>query len=99
MARDGEEALAQFQQRPFHIVFADIGMPKMDSYELARRLRELPDGKDVSLVALTGFTRADDVHQAQQSGFDAHIGKPLSLGTVTATMQRLLRPNADAANG
>jgi len=41
-------------------------------------------------VALTGFIRADDVHRAQQSGFDAHIGKPLSIGQIAATMQRLL---------
>jgi len=40
--------------------------------------------------ALTGFIRADDVHRAQQSGFDAHIGKPLSIDQITATMQRLL---------
>jgi two-component system CheB/CheR fusion protein len=90
VAGDGEEALVEFQRQPFDIVFADIGMPKMDGYELARRLRGLPEGEHVPLVALTGFTRADDVRRAQQSGFDAHIGKPLSLGTVTATMQRLL---------
>ena len=41
-------------------------------------------------MALTGFIRADGVHRAQQSGFDAHIGKPLSIGQITATMQRLL---------
>ncbi|HLI19002.1 MAG TPA: ATP-binding protein, partial [Rhodanobacteraceae bacterium] len=100
VAGDGERALAAFEraaseqaqsgQAPFDIVFADIGMPKMDGYELAHRLRALPSGREVPLVALTGFTRADDVHRAQQSGFDAHIGKPLSIGQLTATMQRVL---------
>ena len=94
LARDGEEALAQFEdaqsrQAPFDIVFADIGMPKMDGYELAQRLRELPAGVNVPLVALTGFTRHNDVQRALQSGFDAHLGKPLSIDMLTATMQRL----------
>lgn len=105
MAANGEEALAQFkrahseQQAPFDIVFADIGMPRMDGYELAQCLRALPSGAKVPLVALTGFTRADDVHRAQVSGFDAHIGKPLSIGQLTATMQRLLGRREPDENG
>ena len=100
-----EEALAQFkrahseQQAPFDIVFADIGMPRMDGYELAQCLRALPSGAKVPLVALTGFTRADDAHRAQVSGFDAHIGKPLSIGQLTATMQRLLGRREPDENG
>lgn len=98
VAADGVQALAMFkealsvlpEQAPFDIVFADIGMPHMDGYELAQRLRELPFGPEVKLVALTGFTRADDVHRASEVGFDAHLGKPLSIGQLTATMQRLL---------
>ena len=100
VAGDGEQALAEFERArseqtgpgrpPFDIVFADIGMPKMDGYELAQRLRELPSGREVPLVALTGFTRAEDVHRADECGFDAHIGKPLSVGQLTTTMQRLL---------
>lgn len=94
VARSGEEALAQFTQAqlqltPFKIVFADIGMPNMDGYEFARRLRGRAGG-DVPLVAMTGFTRPNDVERAQEAGFDAHIGKPLSIDMLTATMQRLL---------
>jgi two-component system CheB/CheR fusion protein len=102
VAGDGEQALAMFEdalaeqpgKAPFDIVFADIGMPHMDGYELAQRLRELPFGPEVRLVALTGFTRADDVHRASEAGFDAHLGKPLSIGQLTATMQRLLKREA-----
>ncbi|HEX7370599.1 MAG TPA: PAS domain-containing protein [Rhodanobacteraceae bacterium] len=95
VAGDGEQALAEFDAAqakgaPFDIVFADIGMPNMDGYELAKRLRALPTGQQVPLVALTGFTRADDVHRATQAGFDAHLGKPLSIGLLTVTMQKLL---------
>ena len=97
---DGEQALAAFERAqsaqaesgkpPFDIVFADIGMPNVDGYELAQKLRAMPAGQHVPLVALTGFTRAEDVHRADECGFDAHIGKPLSIGQLTATMQRLL---------
>lgn len=90
VAGDGEEALAKFEEQPFDIVFADIGMPKMDGYELADRIRELPSGRNVPLVALTGFTRTHDVQRAEEVGFDEHLGKPLSLGALNAAMQRLL---------
>ena len=90
VAHDGVEALAQFEKTPHDIVFADLGMPHMDGYELAQRLRALPQGKDMPLVAMTGFTRSDDVQRAQQAGFDAHIGKPLSISELTSTMRRFL---------
>jgi len=109
VAADGEQALAEFERvrseqagpgkPPFDIVFADIGMPKMDGYELAQRLRALPLGREVPLVALTGFTRAEDVHRADECGFDAHVGKPLSIGQLTATMQRLLGGRRHNGNG
>jgi len=109
VAADGEQALAEFERvrseqagpgkPPFDIVFADIGMPKMDGYELAQRLRALPLGREVPLVALTGFTRAEDVHRADECGFDAHIGKPLSIGRLTATMQKLLVVRGHNGNG
>jgi two-component system CheB/CheR fusion protein len=99
VARDGAQALAEFEKRPFDIVFADIGMPEMDGYELAGRLRKLPGGKDVPLVAMTGFTRPNDVHRALKSGFDAHIGKPISIDLLTTTMRRLLSERNKEGNG
>jgi two-component system CheB/CheR fusion protein len=95
LARDGAQALAEFEKQPFDIVFADIGMPNMDGYELAERLRKLPGGEYVPLVAMTGFTRNADVQHALKAGFDAHIGKPLSIDTLTATMQKLLTKSKD----
>jgi two-component system CheB/CheR fusion protein len=106
---DGERALTEFERigpeqagpgkPPFDIVFADIGMPKMEGYKLAQRLRALPLGREVPLVALTGFTRAEDVHRADECGFDAHVGKPLSIGRLTATMQKLLVGRGHNGNG
>jgi len=90
VAHDGVEALAAFEHAPFDIVFADVGMPNMDGYELAERLRALPFGKNVPLVAMTGFTRSNDVDRALKAGFDAHVGKPVSIAALTSAMQRLL---------
>jgi two-component system CheB/CheR fusion protein len=90
IAHDGAQALALIEQARYDIVFADIGMPNMDGYELAERLRKLPNGASVPLVAITGFTRPNDVQRALHAGFDAHVGKPLSLDALTGIMRRLL---------
>ncbi len=94
-ARDGAQALALLEKDSFDIVFADIGMPNMDGYEFAQCLRALPDGKHVPLVAMTGFTRHADVQRALDAGFNAHIGKPISIDLLTATMRRLLAKKSD----
>ena len=96
VAHDGAQALDEFRTQPHDIVFADIGMPNMDGYELAERLRALPGGEHVPLVAMTGFTRPNDVQRAMRASFDAHLGKPLSVGQLTATMQRLLKRTSEA---
>ena len=74
-------ALAQFerahseQQAPFDIVFADIGMPRMDGYEAARQIRAMLGGR-VVLVALTGWGQDDDKRRSHDAGFDHHLTKP-----------------------
>jgi signal transduction histidine kinase/CheY-like chemotaxis protein len=81
-APDGERALALFQQRgsdyPLDVAFIDIGLPGgMDGYELARRIRSLPMGRDVRLVALTGYGFPEDRQQSKQAGFARHLVKPV----------------------
>jgi CheY-like chemotaxis protein len=58
-------------------VFLDIGLPVMDGYEVARRLRRARSGQDrLLLVALTGYGQAEDRRLADEAGFDAHLTKP-----------------------
>jgi signal transduction histidine kinase/CheY-like chemotaxis protein len=81
-APDGEGALALLQQRafdrPLDVAFIDIGLPGgMDGYELARRIRSLPMGRDVRLVALTGYGFPEDRQQSKQAGFVRHLVKPV----------------------
>ena len=60
----------------------DIGLPGMDGYEVARRLRRLPDGKTTWLVALTGYSQPEDIQRARDAGFDSHLVKPVAPETV-----------------
>lgn len=76
-ARDGLEALeAGARFRP-EVILMDIGMPRMDGYEAARRIRKEPWGEEVILVALTGWGQERDVHKAREAGFDGHALKPV----------------------
>jgi CheY-like chemotaxis protein/nitrogen-specific signal transduction histidine kinase len=77
-AADGEHALAMVQSAAFDVAFIDIGLPGgMDGYELARRIRALPTGQDVRLVALTGYGFPEDRQQSRQAGFVRHLVKPV----------------------
>ncbi|HMC64202.1 MAG TPA: response regulator, partial [Gemmataceae bacterium] len=62
-------------ERP-DIIFLDIGMPGMDGYQVARRLRQQPDLRNLFLVALTGWGQEEDKRRSREAGFDAHLVKP-----------------------
>ncbi len=66
----------------FDVVISDIGMPGMNGYELAEALRELPDYQVVPMIAVTGYSMYDDRERAIQSGFDAHLTKPIDPSTL-----------------
>ena len=64
--------------RPLDVAFIDIGLPGgMDGYELARRIRTLPAGREVRLVALTGYGFPEDRQQSKLAGFARHLVKPV----------------------
>ncbi len=69
-----------------HAILLDIGMPGMDGYEVARRLRLDPRLADTTLVALTGWSQVQDQQRAREAGFDHHFSKPADIGAL----QRLL---------
>ena len=68
------------------IVFLDIGMPQMDGYEVARRIRQLPQAADTILVALTGWGQEKDRLQSEAAGFDRHLVKPADLDALRALL-------------
>jgi PAS domain S-box-containing protein len=82
VAHDGPGALAAFEQSRPRVVLLDIGMPGMDGYEVARRMRSLSPAPGVSLVALTGWGQEDDRRRVREAGFDHHLVKPADLGAL-----------------
>jgi signal transduction histidine kinase/ActR/RegA family two-component response regulator len=77
VAFDGPQALDSFESFRPEIVLLDIGMPGMDGYEVAQCLRQKTRGKDVLLVALTGWGQSEDKRRAAEAGFDDHFTKPV----------------------
>jgi PAS domain S-box-containing protein len=74
---DGPAALAAAAANPPQVAILDLGMPGMDGYEVARRLRALPGLKNVLLLALTGWAEANDRQRCYEAGFDGHLPKPV----------------------
>jgi PAS domain S-box-containing protein len=87
-AHDGPEALALARALRPSLVLLDIGLPGMDGYELARRLREEPLHKDARLVAMTGYGQMTDRERSSGAGFFAHLVKPVSLEALNALLAR-----------
>ncbi len=89
-AADGAEALAALAlQRPDAIVL-DIGLPDINGYELARQIRQLPNSRDVPIIALTGYGQSRDKDAAAQVGFNAHLVKPVDPDELTRTVEAVL---------
>ncbi len=77
VANDGPAALAAAQAAPPEMVVLDLGMPGMDGFEVARRLRGQPGSDGVLLVALTGWAQEEDRRRCYEAGFDGHLSKPV----------------------
>ena len=84
---DGPSALEAATARAPQVVLLDIGLPGLDGYEVARRLRALPGGMDCLLIALTGYGQQDDRRRAHEAGFDVHLVKPADPDAVVELIQ------------
>jgi PAS domain S-box-containing protein len=88
-AHDGVEAIeAAAHFRPDAILL-DVGLPRMNGYEVCRRIREQPWGKDVFLVALTGWGQEEDRRKSEEAGFDTHMVKPPDQETLKKLLAAL----------
>jgi CheY-like chemotaxis protein len=82
IAHDGAEALDAVRDFRPDFVFLDIGMPLLSGYEVAEAVRAEPWGRDVKLIAVTGWGQPDDKLRAQSAGFDQHLLKPIDPAEV-----------------
>jgi PAS domain S-box-containing protein len=89
VAYDGETALETALRFRPHVALLDIGMPLMDGYELARRLRSTPETRDVLLVAMTGWGQEEDQRKSREAGFAHHLVKPFEPSTLEKLLARV----------
>ena len=89
IAHDGPEALRLAAEGAFDLALLDIGLPAMDGYELAARLRALANGRRTRLVAVTGYGQDSDRRRALAAGFHDHLTKPIQLHQVDAAIAGL----------
>ena len=89
VARDGLEALEALPDYDPEIVLLDIGMPGMDGYEVARRIRARSPGPRPAIVALTGWGQEQDRREARAAGFDRHLVKPAEIDALKALLTSL----------
>jgi signal transduction histidine kinase len=82
-AHDGLEAVEAAVTFQPDVILLDIGMPRLNGYEAARRIREQPRQKRLTLVALTGWGQEEDRRLSEEAGFDSHLVKPVDLAALT----------------
>ena len=92
LAYDGEQALALAGEHRPEVVLLDIGLPKVDGYEVARRLRLDPRNEGMLLVAVTGYAKEEDRYRGQAAGFHHHLVKPIDPGALQALLAGRAEP-------
>jgi len=88
-AFDGLEAMESAATFKPELILLDIGLPKLNGYEVARKIREQPWGKKMVLVALTGWGQEEDRCRSREAGFDHHLTKPIDLGSLKKLLTSL----------
>jgi CheY-like chemotaxis protein len=92
-AADGASGLELLNAERPDVGIIDIGLPRMDGYEVARRIRDLPHGRDMLLLALTGYGSPSDAQRSAEHGFDHHLVKPVDPDYLT----HMIRTGAEAS--
>ncbi len=94
VARNGWEALALWEQRPFDIVLMDVMMPEMDGFEATRRIREKEkaSGAHLPIIALTAHAMRGDREQCLAAGMDGYVSKPINMEELFSVIENLLSP-------
>jgi CheY-like chemotaxis protein/anti-sigma regulatory factor (Ser/Thr protein kinase) len=88
VAHDGERGLALAESFVPDVAFLDIGMPKINGYDLARRLRAIGALADVYLISITGWGQDADLARGRAAGFDVHLVKPVEPAQILAILNR-----------
>jgi two-component system CheB/CheR fusion protein len=87
-AHDASEALRLISEHKPHACVIDIGLPDMDGYELARKLRKIPEARDSKLVAVTGYGTKADRKAFEEAGFDHYFPKPPDIEELNRVLSK-----------
>ncbi|NBB97613.1 MAG: response regulator [Alphaproteobacteria bacterium] len=98
-AENGRAAVESFVQAPADIVFMDISMPEMDGREATRRIRALPSGQDVPIIALTAHALQEEIEKIMAAGMDATLKKPLRKSDLFQVLRQYAPKDAAACFG
>jgi CheY-like chemotaxis protein len=92
-AQDGLQAIEIAADFLPKVILMDIGMPKLNGYDTTRRIRELPCGKNVTIIALTGWGQPEDVRLSAEAGCTAHLMKPVELAKLERLLAEAVSPH------
>ena len=90
-AGDGIRGIAEASANPPQVALIDIGLPGIDGYEVARRLRRDPATSHIRLIALTGYGLAEDNRRVMEAGFDQHLVKPVGMDQLLEALAQAPR--------
>jgi len=89
-AEDGTRGLEKARSEAPDLILMDMSLPEMDGWELAGKIRAMPEGKEVPIIAVTAHAMAGDEERALEAGCNAYIPKPIDEDLLLETMQKLL---------
>jgi CheY-like chemotaxis protein len=95
VAHDGPQALRLAVADPPDLALLDLGLPTMDGYELARRMRGTPALAHTRLIAMTGYGQDSDRRAAAEAGFEAHLVKPVEFRDLVHVIEGSVAPEGD----
>jgi CheY-like chemotaxis protein len=82
IAHDGGEAYGCAERERPDVILLDIGLPTLSGYEVCRRIRQQPWGRQLFIIALTGWGQAEDRQKTREAGFDGHLVKPVAYDAL-----------------
>jgi CheY-like chemotaxis protein len=91
IAHDGLEAVSQASAHRPDVVVLDIGLPKLNGYDAARRIKAQDGGDNVVLIALTGWGQKEDLRRSKEAQFDHHLTKPVEFAVLVDLLGRVAR--------
>jgi len=98
-AEDGLGAVEMFRSVRPDVAVIDIGLPRMDGYEVAKQIRKEAGGQDVTLIALTGYGFPEDRERSRAAGFDQHLVKPAMPDDLKREMEEATKRRISASPG